>query len=46
MEDREHTVVARIQQGADVALTALQLCIARDFRQVALEFPNHASQVE
>ena len=28
MEDRKRAMVAGIQQGADVALTAMQLCIS------------------
>jgi hypothetical protein len=46
MEDRERAVVAKIRQGASVALAALQLSTGRDFHQVAPRFLDHASQVE
>jgi hypothetical protein len=46
MVDREHAVVAKIQQGADVALTTLQLCTSQDFYQEAPGFPNHARQAK
>ena len=38
--------MARIRQGAGVALAALQLRIGHDFRQVAPGFPDHTSQAE
>ena len=46
MDDREREVVARILQGASIALTALQLRTSRDFHQAAAGFSDHASQAE
>ena len=46
MEDHERAVVAGAQQGASVALAALQLCTGQDFRQVAPGFPDHPRQAE
>jgi len=46
MEDHERAVVAKIRQGADVALAALQLRTGQDFHQVAPRFLNHARQAE
>ena len=46
VEDHERAVVVGIQQGAGVALAAMQLRIGRDLRRVAPGFPNHAGQVE
>ena len=42
MEDHERAVVAKIRQGADVALAALQLRTGQDFHQVEPRFLNHA----
>jgi hypothetical protein len=45
-EDRERVVVARIWQGAGVALAALLLRTSQDFRQVAPGFSGHARKAE
>ena len=40
-EDHERAVVARIQQGAGVALAAMQLWTRVNLRRVAPRFPEH-----
>ena len=46
MEDHERAVVARVWQGVDVTLAAMQPCTGQDFRQVEPGFPDHAGQAE
>ena len=44
LEDRERAVVARIRQGANVALVAMQLRVGLDLRWVAPGFLEHVEQ--
>ena len=43
-EDHERAVVARIQQGAGVALAAMQLRVGMDVDRVAPGFPERVEQ--